>query len=416
MNTGARATLFIAALTVPLTAQATNGYFAHGYGVVNQGLAGAGTALSQDSLAAATNPAGMAFVGDRIDTALELFAPTREYRVSGRAAPGSFGLAEGTTRSGRSLFAIPNIAANRSLTDTQTLGVTVFANGGINTDYPGDDGGPFGAGRAGVNLEQLFVSTTWTWQPVDGQAIGIAPVLAYQRFSARGLGSFAGFSQAPEAVSNAGTDTSLGFGLHLGWQGELGADWRAGIAWRSRLRMSRFDRYRGLFADSGDFDIPATLNAGLAWRAAEGHWLLLDVQHTRYASIPAVGNPLLPNLFSAPLGDRAGAGFGWRNMTTVKLGWQWQADARHTWRLGASYGRQPIPDSEVLFNIVAPGVQVWHVSGGFTRALGPRASVSAALFHSPKQTVTGANPLGPGQTIDLSMYQFGLAAGFGLRF
>ncbi|TVQ44629.1 MAG: hypothetical protein EA371_13245 [Gammaproteobacteria bacterium] len=416
MTTATRASLAITALLLPLSAQATNGYFAHGYGVVNQGLAGAGTALSQDSLAAATNPAGMAFVGDRMDAALELFAPTREYRVIGNAAPGSFGLREGTTRSGRSLFAIPNIAANWTLTEQQTLGVTVYANGGINTDYPGNDGGPFGAGRAGVNLEQVFVSPSWTWQPVPGQALGIAPVLAYQRFSARGLDSFAGFSQAPEAVSNAGTDSSVGFGLHLGWQGSLSDDWRAGIAWRSRLRMGRFDRYRGLFADSGNFDIPATFNAGLAWRPAEDHWLLLDVQHTRFAGIPAVGNPLLPNLFAAPLGAAEGPGFGWRNMTVVKLGWQWQADARHTWRLGASYGRQPIPDSEVLFNIVAPGVQEWHLSGGFTRALGPRVSVSGVVFHSPKKTVSGDNPLGPGQTIELGMYQFGVAAGFGVRF
>jgi long-chain fatty acid transport protein len=408
--------LALGGLLLPFAAQATNGYFAHGYGVVNQGLAGAGTALSQDSLAAATNPAGMAFVGDRMDAAVELFSPTREYRISGSAAPGSFGLAEGRIRSGRSLFAIPNVAFNRTLSDNQTLGVTLFANGGINTDYPGENGGTFGAGRAGVNLEQLFLTTTWTWQPVSGQAIGIAPVLAYQRFSARGVGSFAGFSQAPEAVSDNGTDSAFGVGIHLGWQGNLGEDWRAGVAWRSRLRMGRFDRYRGLFADSGDFDIPATFSAGLAWRPAADHWLLLDVQHTRYSSIPAVGNPLLPNLFAAPLGDAQGPGFGWRDMTTVKLGWQWQSSERQTWRLGASYGRQPIPDSEVLFNIIAPGVQEWHVSGGFTRALGVRLSVSAVVFHSPKKTVSGVNPLGPGQSIELGMYQWGLAAGFGLRF
>ena len=38
---------------------ATNGYFGHGYSTKEKGLAGAGVAYSQDSLAAATNPAGM---------------------------------------------------------------------------------------------------------------------------------------------------------------------------------------------------------------------------------------------------------------------------------------------------------------------------------------------------------------------
>ena len=77
--------LGVAALTAfsPMTALATNGYFSHGYGTISKGMAGAGTALSQDSIAAATNPAGMAFVGNRIDGGFEVFSPRREYTVEG---------------------------------------------------------------------------------------------------------------------------------------------------------------------------------------------------------------------------------------------------------------------------------------------------------------------------------------------
>jgi long-chain fatty acid transport protein len=42
---------------------ATDGYFSTGYGIIQQGQGGAGIALPQDSLAAATNPAGILFVG-----------------------------------------------------------------------------------------------------------------------------------------------------------------------------------------------------------------------------------------------------------------------------------------------------------------------------------------------------------------
>ena len=38
------------------SAFATNGYFAHGYGMKAKGMAGVGNALPQDGLAAATNP------------------------------------------------------------------------------------------------------------------------------------------------------------------------------------------------------------------------------------------------------------------------------------------------------------------------------------------------------------------------
>ena len=68
-------------------ANATNGYFAHGYGTKEKGLAGAGAAYSQDSMAASTNPAGMAFVGDRMDIGAAIFSPSpRKYTSSGPAS------------------------------------------------------------------------------------------------------------------------------------------------------------------------------------------------------------------------------------------------------------------------------------------------------------------------------------------
>ncbi len=48
----------LAAFGWPLAALATNGYFAHGYGVRSVGVAGVSIALPQDGLVAASNPAG----------------------------------------------------------------------------------------------------------------------------------------------------------------------------------------------------------------------------------------------------------------------------------------------------------------------------------------------------------------------
>ena len=69
------------------TAQATNGYFAHGYSIKNKGLAGAGVALPLDSLAASVNPAGMTEVGNRVDLGVSLFSPSRSYDVKGEGTP-----------------------------------------------------------------------------------------------------------------------------------------------------------------------------------------------------------------------------------------------------------------------------------------------------------------------------------------
>ena len=59
------------------SALATNGYFAHGYGIKSQGMAGAATALAQDGFAGANNPAAAAFAGERFDVGASLFSPER---------------------------------------------------------------------------------------------------------------------------------------------------------------------------------------------------------------------------------------------------------------------------------------------------------------------------------------------------
>ena len=59
-------------LTLPLvllsaTAQATDGYFQHGYGIRSQATGGVAIALPQDALVIETNPAGIAWLDNRAD-------------------------------------------------------------------------------------------------------------------------------------------------------------------------------------------------------------------------------------------------------------------------------------------------------------------------------------------------------------
>ena len=407
-----RLLILIAAVTAWTSASATNGYFNHGYGTISQGMAGTGTAWSQSSIAVATNPAGMAFVGHRVDVDMEWFSPRREYEVTGGTStppPGTFYLQPGKVQSDSEHFGIPTFGYNRELGSNQTLGITFYANGGMNTDYRQNT---FYAGHAGVNLEQLFISPSWTFRFSERQAVGVAPVIAMQRFEAKGLAAFAPFSADAAALSNRNKNYSWGYGIHLGWQGEVLPGLRAGVSWRSRIYMSKFNRYRGLFAGQGGFDIPMMVNAGLAWQFNGNQHLLLDVQHVWYSQVKSVGAPMLPNLALSQLGNNDGAGFGWRDMTTLKLGWQWDQSSKQSWRAGISYGRQPIPQKEVLFNILAPGVQEWHFTGGFTHRF-DSVQLSGMVFYSPTKSVSGENPLGPGQRITLRMHQLGAALSLG---
>ena len=105
------AALVLAVAAAP--AFATNGYFAHGYGTPYKAMAGAGAALHLNTLAPATNPAAMAFLGPRFDVSIALFNPNRFYTVTGNPSgyPGTFGLTPGQVESDSRYFPVPALGA-----------------------------------------------------------------------------------------------------------------------------------------------------------------------------------------------------------------------------------------------------------------------------------------------------------------
>ena len=399
---------------------ATNGYFGNGYGVNDQALGGAGVALPQDSLDAAVNPANMVFLGKRYDLGLTFFNPNRQYTVTNPPSgfPGTFGLAPGTVKSDSKGFLIPSLGANWMINEKSSVGISIFGNGGMNTNYPTNTFG--GSNPTGVDLMQLFIAPSYArkFESAPEHAIGISPILAVQRFEARGLQAFGGFSTDPNSLTNKGYSYSYGAGLRIGYQGEIVKRLNLGLSYQTRIYMTTFDKYKGLFAENGDFDIPSNWTIGLAYKADPALNFVFDVQHINYSEVKSVANPLLPNLVTSQLGSEGGAGFGWKDMTIYKLGVQWKSSDTWTWRVGYAYGKQPIDSSQVLFNILAPGVIEQHVSAGFTAATAKNQDLNFALTRALPHSVTGPNPLDPpsGQTITLKMDQWQIALGYAWKF
>jgi len=393
---------------------ATNGYFSNGYSIESKALAGAGVALPQGSLDASINPAAMAFVGKRIDVGLSFFNPNRDYTVKGSpSGPPAFSLTPGKVESDSEWFYIPSIGFNWQLDDKNSVGVSIYGNGGMNTDY--NEPTYFGSSPTGVDLIQVFIALTYARKITPKHAVGIAPILAYQSFEEKGLQQLAPFSSSPQNLANNDHDDSYGFGLKIGYVGEVLPNLNLGASAQSKIFMTRFKNYKGLFAEQGDFDIPATWTVGLAYKVVPQLTLVFDVQRIYYSDVNAVRNPLLPNLFSSQLGDDNGAGFGWDDITVLKFGVQWQAMKDWTFRAGYSYGEQPVSDSEVLFNILAPGIVKQHATVGITKVFGNN-ELKFALMHAFSEEVEGPNGLDPAQTIKLQMNQWEFSVGYAWKF
>ena len=177
--------LIMAAINQPVFA--TSGYSPTGFGTINKGMVGAGVALPQDAMTAATNPAGMALVGHRWDAGAALFSPSkRGYTANDTGDPSTNAIVPGDYISENNLFLVPHFGWNTQLTDTSTLGVSVGGNGGMNTEYDSAVFANFGAGTAptGVDFSQLFVGVTYAQSLNDNNWIGIMPILAVQQFEA----------------------------------------------------------------------------------------------------------------------------------------------------------------------------------------------------------------------------------------
>jgi long-chain fatty acid transport protein len=398
------------------TLHATDGYFSTGYGTQSKGVAGAGVAIATDTLAPAINPAALVFAPGQIDFGASLFNPNRSYNVTGQPSgfPGTFGLVPGTVDSGSRLFAIPAFGAAWKAGAQGVFGVAMYGNGGMNTNY---NTPTYGVAPAGVDLSQMFIAPTYARQFGSHHAIGVTGIVAYQRFSANGLQAFAPFSSDDDCLTNNAHANSFGGGVRVGYLGSVSRYLSVGASYQSRIWMSAFEPYKGLFAQNGAFDVPSSWVVGVAVKPTPRLDVLADVQQVRYSEVSAIGNAMLPNLMQAPLGADTGAGFGWQDMITYKFGVQQRVGEAWTWRAGYSYGKQPIPSSEVLFNILAPGVEEHHATFGLSKIVGHGKELSLAVTRAFSNTVTGPNPLeAPGrQQIGLQMNQWDLQIGYAFK-
>lgn len=424
----ATACVVLAAGAASMPALATDGYFSHGYGVKQSGMGGASTALAQDSFGGANNPASMVWAGARMDLGLTWFRPERYAERSGAGIPSL----NGKVDSGSTDFFIPEFGYNAMISSVLSLGVSVYGNGGMNTNYPQGDfncgAGPAnmlcGSGTLGVNLSQLIIAPTIAYKVNDRNSIGASVLLGHQRFKAYGLQAFDNapgfppFTSAPGQVTNNGTDTANGAGLRIGWQGRPSDMVALGATFSTKVYMSKFDKYSGLFAEQGDFDIPMNFSLGIALTPDSQWTIAADYERIYYSQIASVGNPSAPNP-PAPLGADNGPGFGWHDINVFKLGVAYAMNDQWTLRGGINIGQNPIKEQDVTFNILAPGVIKNHYTLGFTYAPTKADEISGAFMYAQRNSVTGSSlfnnvfpaPIAGSETISMREFSLGIAWG-----
>ena len=426
---------------------ATNGIYLIGYGAKARGLGGASIAFPQDSIAGAMNPATITAVPSRADIGIELFRPIRWATIPAPAGLNTIGPGDPINyESGANLFAIPNMGASIQFTDRLYLGLSAVGAGGGSTRYTrlSPLGENFlnpearqGVGKTlGISLIQGFINATAAYKITEHHSLGASMVIGGQQFRAYGLGLVQPFSSQSDALTNNGNDWAAGIGARVGWFGQLHPMLDAGAYYATKVIFNNFNKYKGLLAEHGSLDAPASYGLGLALKPTRRLTFAFDVTRTLYSDVPSIGQGI-EALSSAPgvrdsngdLGLPGGAGFGWKDQTIYKFGVNYQWDDQWTLRAGYNYGRVPFPKTELLFNSVAPAVVEHHLTLGFTYAPDQHQEVTVTYMHAFENQVSGvaySNGLfdnffpnsavdGPGN-MALNMWQDAIDFSYGYKF
>jgi len=457
------ASALLAAFALPSIALATDGYFAHGYGMKAKGMGGAATAMAVDSFGGANNPASMVWAGSRFDAGLDFFSPRRDISRTGSfASSGGFASIDGSVNSDSNMFYIPEFGYNRMIGWDMSAGVSVYGNGGMNTDYAGgqipagspvcgttppaqfnaasQQAGPYnllcGSGRLTMNLEQLIIAPTFAKKINKDNSLGVSLLIARQAFHMEGLSAFYSFTSAPLAglpyatgnnLTNRGKDSNWGYGLKLGWMGKMSDAVTLGASYTSKMRMGKFDKYKDLFAGEGYFDIPEHFALGVAFKPNPKWTIAADYQRINLAGIKSVNNPstnvgnslaMFGNI-PGSLGCDTCRGFGWSSINVFKLGAEYQYNPNLILRAGYNHTDNPIQGRDVTFNMIAPGVVQDHATLGFTYTLSKDSELTMAYMHAFTNSVEAPslfNAFGvPPSTEKIRMYQNSLGIAYSMK-
>lgn len=434
---------------------ATNGMNMEGYGPIATALGGASLAYDNGTAGMINNPAtlGLMPARARLDLVLGVLSPAITVR-SPATTPNIFNVpANQTTKSTATAFFMPAMGyVQRS--GKFVYGLGVFGQGGMGCEYDPNSWRGLGfnlPNRTEVSIgrviaplvcqvnERLQIAATadFVWAGMDvqmamsGSQFFDLVLPSSQRFGRASGGIVQSFGQimstlpAGTSVDYAHFDFSNGSSFTgkargYGYAGKVGLVYQASPALRLGLTYHTTTAL-GDLRSSGDtlsfqlnlpglgrmaqsvtgdyrihnFQWPALLAVGLAWRPAPRWMVVADVREIFWQSVMKDFSLRFTAANTAANGPFSGQQLdavlfqNWRNQTVVQLGTAYEASDRLTLRVGGNFADNPVPDD--YLNCLFPAIVKNHLTAGLGWKLGAHSSMDfSATYGFKVATVNGA--------------------------
>jgi long-chain fatty acid transport protein len=366
-----------------------------GIGPNQEALAGAGCALALDAHWLAVNPAAMIELPRQAEVSASLIRPTSTLDAHGPGSPafGGAPLADPAGRQEARSWIGTGAAALVQPTRHGLWSLGVYSVAGVRVSY-GASRTTLGGFDHSDSLEVERASLAYARTCGGGLTAAVALDVDWQHFRSDAL-----TGRLTETAGAGQGATSWGGGFLVALHQRVGPlAW--GASYTSRQWMQPFKPYRDLFV--GTLDQPPVAQVGVAWHTSWGA-ALADYRYIDWDEVRQFRD--------------SSAGFGWRNQNIFKVGADLNVAPGWAVRAGVSYGRSPIPESQVFVNALTGLVSEWNTGVGVAGAFGPDR-VAVSWLHSFKHSETddGGDVHGLGRGTTVSLAVDAVTAGYGLVF
>ena len=397
------------------SAWATNGMILEGYGPVALAMGGAATAIENGTAAMMNNPATLQMGpdGTRFDLALGVLGPKVSTSIPGFP----------TANSGGTSYVMPAFGWVRKA-GSLTYGVGMFGQGGMGTEYAANSALAMGSGsdvRSELSVgrvlfpvamqvnDKLNVGATldFAWSNLDMKMAATGAQLGgmVNGMPSGNLGmALPQLAQAPWArIDFSNTSDFSGAATATGWTGKLGMTYQATpdmtLGASYHLKTAQGDMKTsakgasmsapGGFADVGqlkvlDFQMPATLAIGMAFKSSPALTLAADVKRVEWSKVM---KQFSMSYTSAGMGGSVSFAMpqNWADQTVVSVGAAYRVNDVLTLRGGLNLASNPIPKE--MTNPLFPAIVEDHMTLGASYQLNKQWQLDAAMSHAGKVTV-----------------------------
>ncbi|WP_179403271.1 OmpP1/FadL family transporter [Burkholderia guangdongensis] len=366
----------VVSLAVVISASMVNvsfagtGIYTTGYGTREQGMGGVAIATGESALAPATNPAGIAFSGDRLDVGGGLLFLQAGQQDNGQSYHARTGI-----------MALPELGYVKSISPSLVFGVASWASG-ASVSYRG----PYASipGNSHTFSQGVFMhlqpTIAYRFGENKNNAIALSFVGALSTIDIEGV-------QAQSDLPNQGRNWKPGYGFKIGWMSEITPQLSIGAFYGSKIRYQPWDKYGHIFADGARFDEPEQYGVGIAVRPIPRLLLGFDWIRFNYGNTRVLGNPLN---FAVPFGSVDGTGFGLANINAYRFGVQYEVNDKLTIRGGFEMTDQILTSKNTAFTFLVPVTPNRTYTIGATYKVGKASELSFAYAVSPRVQVNGA--------------------------